>query len=169
MSHPFRLSATHLIVKLADRSGQLPPSLFVEDVVLIQDRQYHRQGGYADVYRGSRAGESVAVKKPRVVGRADMAHKVKLLIFTIINSRTEFPQKLCREALVWRHLKHPNVLPFVGLSNSLFPYDFLPCLLSPWMDNGTLNDYVKTSHYVPERDISRLVCNHMFLRQRSFP
>jgi hypothetical protein len=89
-SHPFRLSATHLIVKLADRSGQLPRSLFLDDLVVIQDRQHHRQGGYADVYRGSRAGASIAIKKPRIIGRTDTAYKVKVLIFVLASVGTEF-------------------------------------------------------------------------------
>jgi serine/threonine protein kinase len=68
-------------------------------------------------------------------------------------------KSLCREALVWRQLKHSNVLPFVGLNGSLFTLDHLPCLLSPWMDNGSLREYVKTSMYDPQRDIPGLVCN----------
>jgi serine/threonine protein kinase len=70
-------------------------------------------------------------------------------------------QKLCREALVWRQLKHPNVLSFIGLSYSVFPHDLLPCLLAPWMENGTLKDYINMIHYDPERDIPRLVRSHM--------
>jgi serine/threonine protein kinase len=156
-SHPFRLGATHLIVKLADRSGQMPQSLLVEDVIFDEDRHHHRQGGFADVYRGWKAGESIAIKKPRVLGKADVAHKVDHLFFLMPEKKLNHMQRLCREALVWRQLKHPNVLPFIGLSYSLFPRDFLPCLLAPWMTMGTLNDYVETCHYIPERDIPRLV------------
>jgi hypothetical protein len=29
------------------------------------------------------------------------------------------------------------------------------------MDNGTLKEYVKTAHYVPVRDIPRLVRSHL--------
>jgi hypothetical protein len=75
-SHPFRRAATHLIIKLADCSGQLPSSLYVEDVTLVQDRRYHRIGGYADVYKGSspRLKDCIAIKKPR---GDDSAHQVR--------------------------------------------------------------------------------------------
>jgi hypothetical protein len=83
--HPFRLSATHLIVKLADKSGKLPPSLYVENIVRDQDPNFHRQGGYADVYRGLRAGDLVAIKKPRILGVTDMpvAHKACFCFLSI--------------------------------------------------------------------------------------
>jgi hypothetical protein len=88
-SHPFRLGATHLIVKLAERSGQLPRSLLVEDVEIDRDRQNHRHGGFADVYKGWHAGQAVAIKKPRVVGGAEAAHKVEHLLFASGCVRTE--------------------------------------------------------------------------------
>jgi hypothetical protein len=68
-------------------------------------------------------------------------------------------QRLCREALVWRQLKHSNILPFIGLNSTLFPGNTLPCFLSMWMENGTLKDYVQTSYYDPHRDVMRLVCH----------
>ncbi|KAJ7575155.1 kinase-like domain-containing protein, partial [Mycena floridula] len=52
-----------------------------------------------------------------------------------------------REALVWKQLHHPNVLPFLGASEDLFPPSF--CLISPWMTNGNLIDYLKDH---PEHD-----------------
>jgi hypothetical protein len=44
--------------------------------------------------------------------------------------------------LVWRQLRHPNVLLFVGLNQELFPQDPLPSLLSPWMEHGRLEDFI---------------------------
>lgn len=50
-------------------------------------------------------------------------------------------QKFCREALTWRPLEHPNVLPFVGVDANSFP-GYL-CMISPWMEHGTLPDLRK--------------------------
>jgi serine/threonine protein kinase len=44
------------------------------------------------------------------------------------------------EALVWRELKHPNVLEFLGVSSKTH-LGFVS-LVSPWMDSGTLTDYI---------------------------
>jgi hypothetical protein len=61
---------------------KLPQSLYVEDVTLVPDPQYHRQGGHADVYKGSnKDGIPIAVKKPRLMGNRQVSHKVQLRFF----------------------------------------------------------------------------------------
>ncbi|PBL04527.1 kinase-like protein, partial [Armillaria gallica] len=49
----------------------------------------------------------------------------------------------CREALIWRNLKHLNVLPFLGVSMELFVLSF--CLISPWMENGNIMSFLATN------------------------
>jgi serine/threonine protein kinase len=66
-------------------------------------------------------------------------------------------QNLAREALVWRQLKHPHVLEFVGIDKSSFQDTQFICLVSPWMSHGTLKDYIKSKDYEPKHDIPRLV------------
>ncbi|KDQ07856.1 hypothetical protein BOTBODRAFT_95678, partial [Botryobasidium botryosum FD-172 SS1] len=55
-----------------------------------------------------------------------------------------------REARVWNHLIHPNVLPFLGVCT----LDSVPYLISPWMENGHALDYVKEH---PNADPLRLL------------
>ncbi|KAF8170301.1 kinase-like domain-containing protein, partial [Mycena galopus ATCC 62051] len=43
-----------------------------------------------------------------------------------------------REALIWRQLSHPNLLPFFGL----YMLDNRLSLVSPWMDNGDLKHFL---------------------------
>jgi hypothetical protein len=70
---------------------------------------------------------------------------------------------MCREALVWRQLRHPNVLPFIGLSQPeeevLVPPlpPPLPNLLSPWMKHGALIDYIEVAQHRTELIIQKLV------------
>ncbi|EIN08808.1 kinase-like protein [Punctularia strigosozonata HHB-11173 SS5] len=45
-----------------------------------------------------------------------------------------------REAALWRQLDHPNVLPFLGVDETTFSPHY--ALVSPWMKNGNLVDYV---------------------------
>jgi hypothetical protein len=74
--HPRRRGAIHLIIKLAHRSEQLPPSLFHEDIVLRHDAEY-QCGGFGDVYRGTVDGQPVAIKKPRMFEGDEHAKKVR--------------------------------------------------------------------------------------------
>jgi hypothetical protein len=51
------------------------------------------------------------------------------------------------ESLVWRQLKHPNILPFYGVDAITFKDMDCLALVSPWMSRGRLVDYIKTSAY----------------------
>ncbi|EJD00475.1 kinase-like protein [Fomitiporia mediterranea MF3/22] len=47
----------------------------------------------------------------------------------------------CKEALLWRNLDHPNVLPFLGICRDQFAPKM--ALVSHWMKNGSLSEYLK--------------------------
>ncbi|KDQ16384.1 hypothetical protein BOTBODRAFT_94587, partial [Botryobasidium botryosum FD-172 SS1] len=59
-------------------------------------------------------------------------------------------QRLAREAKVWNQLSHPSVLPFLGLCI----LDSVPYLVSPWMENGHVLDFVQKN---PNVDRLRLL------------
>ena len=48
-------------------------------------------------------------------------------------------QRLYCEIIGWKYVSHPNVLPFHGVSEALFPF----CIISPWMSNGNIIEYSK--------------------------
>ena len=58
-------------------------------------------------------------------------------------------QNMCREALLWRQLHHPYVLPFLGLGGD--PSNGTIHMLSPWMENGSLSKYLEKSGLVSNR------------------
>jgi serine/threonine protein kinase len=62
---------------------------------------------------------------------------------------------LYRETVLWRQLHHPNVLTFLGIDAETYPPYF--CMVSPWMEHGTLKDYVNSSFYDIRQDRDRLV------------
>ncbi len=68
-------------------------------------------------------------------------------------------QEFCQEALVWRQLRHPNVLPFLGISKELFTPRY--CLISPWMVNGDVMSYLEAH---PDHDRLTSVCQ-TFMRE----
>lgn len=59
-------------------------------------------------------------------------------------------QRARREAEIWQRLKHPNVLPLLGVYES--PRQF--CFISPFMSNGSLSAYIRLH---PEENRIRLV------------
>ena len=48
-------------------------------------------------------------------------------------------QRFCKEAMVWKILRHPNVLPL--MCASMNGNEFV--MVSEWMDNGNVMDYLK--------------------------
>ena len=46
----------------------------------------------------------------------------------------------------WKYVSHPNVLPFLGVSESLLlsPSSHPPfCIISPWQPNGNIIEYIQ--------------------------
>ncbi|KAJ7572902.1 kinase-like domain-containing protein [Mycena floridula] len=106
----------------------LPPSFVIHDIVLDEPRRPLFGGGFADVYKGSRKGQHVCLKVLR-------------LFTQTIEMREKLLKDFCREALLWKQLDHPNVLPLLGVTIELFAPSF--CLVSPWMSNGNVMQYLE--------------------------
>ncbi|KAL5520752.1 hypothetical protein ACEPAF_2755 [Sanghuangporus sanghuang] len=58
--------------------------------------------------------------------------------------------EICREAFIWKPLKHPNVLPFLGICTDGFPSIGL---VSPFMDNGNMLSYIKRKPDIDKLEI----------------
>jgi serine/threonine protein kinase len=157
--HLLRRPVIYLLIKLASTSQQLPPSLYVTGVVIGEGRDPKRWGGFADVYLGQYEGRSVALKKLKISDWGPQrlkVHKVQLL--TLVNEVvTDIMQMLCREALVWKQLHHPNVLPFIGIDAGTFRSTECLCMVSDWMERGTVMEFMRSSTYDPMIDRDRLV------------
>ena len=52
-------------------------------------------------------------------------------------------QELCKEAIVWRQLRHENIAPFLGLCEDSELFRNRVALVSPWMSNGDLSSYLQ--------------------------
>ncbi|KAJ7741672.1 kinase-like domain-containing protein [Mycena metata] len=109
------------LLKLSGECG-LHPTCFALDGLERLGQQV-AGGGYGDIWRGRVGGQIVAVKSMRQFQDDDVRASLK---------------KFGREALIWRQLSHPNLLPFFGL----YTLDSRLCLISPWMDNGDLKSFL---------------------------
>jgi len=83
-------------------------------------------GGFADVWLGRYRGKDVAIKALRIYEE---------------NSIRVIYERFCNEAIQWKQMDHPNVVPFLGMDTSLFPL----CMVSPWMSNGNITTYLKNN------------------------
>ena len=43
--------------------------------------------------------------------------------------------------MAWRTLRHPNVLPLIGVTMTEIQF----AMISDWMRNGNINEFVKTN------------------------
>ena len=157
--HPLRRNGIYLLVQLASRSNELPPSLFLAGVDIGLGRDPVAHGGFADIFCAKYHGQQVALKRARVCNLdKDMFYQVScalgsLCLLTYLCTSKAF----CKEALVWRQLCHPNVLRFLGIDRYTFSSTNALCMVSPWMAQGTVIAYLRSSAYYPAQDRHRLV------------
>ncbi|KAJ7712499.1 kinase-like domain-containing protein [Mycena metata] len=122
--------AHRIIRKLSESCDMLPSSLFISGVSGCDDHPTFG-GGYGDIYRASHNNNPVALKRMRYFLRGSDLRRVRL--------------KFCREALVWKDLQHPHILPFLGIDRDTFPSSL--CMVSPWMELGTVMNYLEAHGY----------------------
>ncbi|KAJ7248623.1 kinase-like domain-containing protein, partial [Mycena haematopus] len=122
--------ALRIIRKLSASCDRLPSSLFIAGV---EGRDEHPTfgGGFGDIYRASYGVQPVALKRMRHFLRGSELRRTH--------------SKFCQEALVWKDLHHPHILPFLGIDRDSFPLSF--CMVSPWMKHGSVINYLKTHGY----------------------
>ncbi|KAJ7224780.1 kinase-like domain-containing protein [Mycena rebaudengoi] len=122
--------ARRMIIKLSEACDKLPSSLFITGVSGRDDHATFG-GGFGDIYRASYDGRTVALKYMRTFHRGSELRRIRLTTM----------QQFCREALIWQHLKHPYILPMLGIDRESFPSSL--CMVSLWMENGTVLKYLE--------------------------
>ncbi|KAK1216388.1 Rho guanine nucleotide exchange factor [Marasmius sp. AFHP31] len=135
-----RSSIIHAIIELSESSGLFPQCLQIGGVEDVSDYPVE-YGGFADIWTGSVGGMRVALKVVRYRFHSQRKHNpIKAFV---------------REAMIWRNMIHPNVLPFTGM------YWFNPaqgqlCLVSPWMESGNLLQFLTDTPEVDHAAQQRL-------------
>ncbi|KAF8158809.1 hypothetical protein K438DRAFT_1487569, partial [Mycena galopus ATCC 62051] len=106
----------------------LPSSLIISGVTQ-RDEHATFCGGFGDVFKAMYQDKPVALKHMRIAA--------VYILNTIIDL---FRQKFCREALVWQRLRHPYIVPLIGIDTESFPSSL--SMVSPWMKHGTVIKYL---------------------------
>ena len=98
-------------------------------------------GGFADVWEGVHCRRKVCIKVLRVtLSHGHTLTKVRtdpgIPCFEFTDERLWVPQPFIKEVIVWKRLRHPNVVSFIGVTTEPLQ------IVSEWMPNGTLPKYV---------------------------
>jgi len=123
LAPPIRRKCLEYLRGICGDRALLPRSL---EIPLCYDpsRNPVCRGGYSDVWRGQYNGKEVAAKASRVRPTADLEW---------------MKRKFCRDVVKWRVLDHPNVLPLLGVTTTEDRF----VMVSEWMKNGNINEFVK--------------------------
>ncbi|KAL0058289.1 Rho guanine nucleotide exchange factor [Marasmius tenuissimus] len=121
-----RTQIVRTIIELSDSSGLFPECLWIAEVKNLSKRPVE-VGSFGDVWTGSMNSVKVAMK---VVRHRIDPQKREQVAFT-------------REAMVWRNLNHPNILPFTGMYWFNARNEGQMSLVTPWMENGNLLQFLR--------------------------
>ncbi|KAL0062705.1 hypothetical protein AAF712_010400 [Marasmius tenuissimus] len=132
------------MLRLSKNSGLHPTCLSIQNVKKI-GRYPIAAGGFGEVWKGTigDSNEPICLKVMKVYLNSDLE---KLSIAYI------------REAILWRQMKHPNVLPFFGIYRLEHTQEL--CLISPWMEKGNLVEFLRATkredvdHYTLVHDVA---------------
>ena len=128
----------------------LPTSYTIPSHLLTVDSHPFASGGFGEVYRGTLNDSLVCVKRFRAATEEDLvvATKVRSQHFHSPYAYSRMNQKvICRDAVVWKTLRHPNVLPLLGATIS-------PPQLVSISPGGDLSEYLPNN---PNANIFGLV------------
>lgn len=117
----------------------VPSSCYVSQMVTeVSDRPFSRSG-FSDIWTGTVDGQKVAIKALRIHG--DNINAVKQFSFMVgahDHAHLSVEQAYLRELVIWKCLRHPNIVPFFGTS-SQFEVSFV----SEWMPGGTVTAFLR--------------------------
>jgi serine/threonine protein kinase len=131
----------HILRKLCGRAGTLLTGCVLSEGLEKDGKEALTSGGFADIWLGKYKGRAVALKVLRIYGgdNIKLVKKVRSLAHILTMGSNCNLQSFCREAVLWKRLSHPNILPFLGVSTTLFSL----CMVCEWMGNGNVMRYLK--------------------------
>ncbi|KAG1817929.1 kinase-like domain-containing protein [Suillus subaureus] len=92
------------------------------------------------------------------IGGRSVTVAVKVMRSTLfLNSQTaeQTIRRLLRETGVWSRCIHPHLAPFIGICYEVTRGYQVPCLLSPFYENGTIMQYLRHNSNVVRMDLLR--------------
>ena len=131
------------LYKMCAGHTSLPKSLYFElqedPTGVVLDR-----GGFADVSKREYLGKEVAVKVLRThhsispQEMVNVGHWRAFIASHVLANRMHRLQRFCKEVITWKALRHPNVLPLLGVMMSENQF----AMVSEWMTNGNIKQFI---------------------------
>ncbi|KAF9440384.1 kinase-like protein, partial [Macrolepiota fuliginosa MF-IS2] len=128
------------LYRLSKASALHPQYYVLKDVVLDQPPVTVDSGGFCNVYREYYGGQYLCLRVLRDHG----------------SGKDRFLRHYSKETILWGQAEHPNILPFYGVCYLGHGSLKQICLVSPWMEAGSIVTYLKTHGSVPRRP---LICD----------
>ncbi|TFK21658.1 kinase-like protein [Coprinopsis marcescibilis] len=119
---------------LAKLTGLVPRGLVYDGDVEFERDCTFVHGQYGSIWRGTIEGQVVTIKPVR----------------RPINRPPQLIKSYAREAILWGRLDHPNIAPFYGMYLLGTGERRLLSVITPWMSNGNVLDYL-SRHPVADR------------------
>ena len=105
-------------------------------------------GRFGEIYKGRSRNQAICLKIIKVNRKTPIKPLLKVSLFDAFNNRKCLTsQAFFKEALLWGHLSHPNILPFYGIYH-LKDRRGRISFISPWMENGNVTEYLKRHPFV---------------------
>jgi serine/threonine protein kinase len=130
------------LLRLSKSSKLYPECLTITD--LERDDDVLDSGRFGEIYKGRSRNQAICLKIIKVNRKTQIKHLVKVSLFGAFNNRKCLTsQAVFKEALLWGHLSHANILPFYGIYHLEDTHGRIS-FVSPWMENGNVTEYLKT-------------------------
>ncbi|KAF9441592.1 kinase-like protein [Macrolepiota fuliginosa MF-IS2] len=115
------------LIRLSTTSGLYPRSFTLKSVDLHIGKTPIASGHFGEILEGTIQGQRICVKVIKLYQRSHIMNALKVFL---------------KEAMIWGQLQHPNLLPFYGVYHLDDSHGRI-CLVSPWMENGTIVEYLR--------------------------
>ncbi|KAF8960149.1 kinase-like domain-containing protein, partial [Flammula alnicola] len=123
----FKNSLLAALSRLSSKAGLHPRCFILNGIEWAPSPT--TSGHFSDIWKGDFRGQIVCLKVIKIYQNSD---------------KEQFLKAFSREAILWGHVSHPNLLPFYGIYHLGDEYGRM-CLVSPWMDYGNINEYLLQS------------------------
>ncbi|KAJ6582042.1 kinase-like domain-containing protein [Mycena capillaripes] len=152
-SSALRKQFLRLSSRLAEASRQMPSNSILQNITW--ESHPTGVGGYGEVRKGTYCNKTVAIKSFRIQ----------------MDQRPKWPAldgKICREALTWKHLNHPTLLPFLGVCCIDPEYGF-KSMVSPWCERGNISNYFRDGNHLPnvEKSLNQLASGIRYMHSEN--
>ena len=133
------IQCLHKLQAVCGHHAALPSSYFTFGEIVRTGDHPIVVGGISDVWEGTYRNKTVSIEHLKIPLNDDRARKKVRVWYgkPLLRVSSKGLQSFVKQAVMWKRLKHPNIIPFVGITTSPFQ------IISKWMPNGTLMDFVE--------------------------